>query len=261
MPVATIFSRFLSALGVPNTRDFSDGQFRGMTFKSLYGLSHLLTEYGVRNEGIKVADKDEIVKIAPPFLAQTKGGIFVIVAKIDPDRGTIEYDSRGEMEKVDLDSFKKAWNGVALLAFPDEKSREPDYPSHRLSEIVASLSRWLLWIAAIFLLGYFFITRELWAGVSTVLLVVFNLVGLYFSFLLVQKSLNIHTRASDRVCGVLEHGGCDSIVKLKVSKLFGVFSWSEVGFGYFGVSLATLLMFPAAHPYLALFNVCCLPYT
>lgn len=261
MPVATIFSRFLSALGVPNTRDFSDEKFKGMTFKSLYGLSHLLTEYGVRNEGIKVADKDEVVKIAPPFLAQTRGGIFVIVEKIDPVQGAIEYDSRGEMEKVDLESFKKAWNGVALLAFPDEKSREPDYSSHRLSEIVSDSSRWLLWIAAIFLLAYFFVSRDLWASLPTVLLVVFNLTGLYFSFMLVQKSLNIRSAASDRVCGVIEHGGCDTIVKLKVSKLFGVFSWSEIGFGYFGISLAALLMFPDARPYLALFNVCCLPYT
>ncbi|MDE5831807.1 MAG: vitamin K epoxide reductase family protein, partial [Desulfovibrio sp.] len=71
----------------------------------------------------------------------------------------------------------------------------------------------------------------------------------------------IHSAASDRVCGALEHGGCDSIVKLKVSKLFGVFSWSEIGFGYFGVSLLALLMFPSTWAYLALCNVCCLPYT
>lgn len=48
---------------------------------------------------------------------------------------------------------------------------------------------------------------------------------------------------------------------MKVSKLFGVFSWSEVGFGYFSVSLASLLLFPHMWPALALCNVCCLPYT
>ena len=84
---------------------------------------------------------------------------------------------------------------------------------------------------------------------------------MYFSYLLLQKSLNIHTKAADRVCGVLEKGGCDSIMSLKVSKLFGVFSWSEVGFGYFGISFVTLLVFPHLWPSLALCNVCCLPYT
>ena len=261
MPVATIFTRFLSALDAPHTREYSDAQFRGMTFKSLYGLSHALTEYKIPNRGIMVADKDEIVKIAPPFLAQTSGGIFVIVENIDPRAGIVEYDSRGEKEKVDLASFKKAWNGAALLAFPDENSREPDYPSHRVAEIVSASSRWLFWIAAIFLFAYFFINNGLWTRISTILLSLFNLAGLYLTFLLTQKSLNIHSAASDRVCGVLEHGGCDSIVKLKVSKLFGVFSWSEIGLGYFSVSLATLLMFPAAWPGLALCDICCLPYT
>lgn len=75
-----------------------------------------------------------------------------------------------------------------------------------------------------------------------------------------RKSPNIHTAAPERVCGVLEQGGRDSIVMLKVSKLLGVFSWSEVGFGYFGVSLAAPLMFPASWPYLTLCNLCCLPY-
>ncbi|MDE5831693.1 MAG: hypothetical protein K2H64_01680, partial [Desulfovibrio sp.] len=162
MPAPTIFTRFLAALGVPHTRDYSDGQFGSMTFKSLYGLSHLLTVYGVPNKGLKIEAKDELAKLSPPFLAQTKGGIFVIVEAIDPAADSIEYDSLGEKEKADLDSFKKAWNGVVLLAFPDAASREPDYASHRLTEIVSSASRYLLWLAAIFLFGWFFVTRYLW---------------------------------------------------------------------------------------------------
>lgn len=96
MPVATLFSRFLSALGVPHTNAWSDGKFGSMTFKSLYGLSHLLTEYGVKNNGLRIADKAETVKLTPPFLARISGGIFVIVREINPKAGTITYDSRGE---------------------------------------------------------------------------------------------------------------------------------------------------------------------
>lgn len=261
MAVATIFSRFLSALGVPHTNTWSDKQFLSMTFKSLYGLSHLLTEYGVPNRALRLSDKEEITKLTTPFLAQTKGGIFVIVEKMDAAAGTVEYDSVGEWEKTTLQDFIDAWNGIVLLAFPETQSREPDYGSHRLTEIIASASGYALAFAAIIVFAWFFITRGLYSHVSTVLLTIFDCVGLYFSYLLLQKSLNIHTAASDRVCGVLEQGGCDSIMQLKVSKLFGVFSWSEVGFGYFSVSIATLLIFPHMWPYLALCNVCCLPYT
>ena len=79
--------------------------------------------------------------------------------------------------------------------------------------------------------------------------------------MLVQKSVKIKNAAADRVCGVLEAGGCDSVLEMKASKFFGIFGWSEVGFAYFSVSLLTLLMFPEWIKYLAACNVCCLPFT
>lgn len=259
--MSSIFTRFLNALGVPHTEEYSESEFRGMTFKSLYGLSHLLTQYGVRNRGVKVSAKEELTAIPTPFLAQTSAGIFVIVNKIDTGANTVEYDSLGVEETAPLPDFINAWNGIALLAYPDEGSREPEYARHRLTETVAGLSKYALAVAAVTVVAYFIVSRGVYAHLSTVMIALLDCVGLYFSFLLLQKSLNIHTAASDRVCGVLEKGGCDSIMSLRVSKLFGVFSWSEVGFGYFGVSLVTLLMFPHMWPSLALCNVCCLPYT
>lgn len=261
MAAGSIFTRFLTRLGVPHTPGWSDAQFAGMTFKSLYGLSHLLTEYGVSNEGLKVGDKSELTKLTPPFLAQTRSGVFVIVTGIDVASGTVRYDSRGVEAAIGIKDFENAWNGIALLAFPDGNSAEPGYGSHRLSDFVASASKYMLGVAALAVFVYFFITRGVYGHASTIALAVFDCVGLYFSYLLLQKSLGIHTAASERVCGVLEHGGCDSIMELRVSKLFGVFSWSEVGFGYFSVSLVTLLLFPHLWPSLALCNACCLPYT
>lgn len=261
MATASLFSRFLAHLEVPHTRGWSDRKFRNMTFKSVYGLSHLLTEYGIKNKGMRFSDKAELLRLAAPFLAQLKNGSFVIVTGVDPVARVVQYDSVGKVQEIGLEDFLHSWNGFALLAFPDANSREPEYGSHHLTEVVAAMTRYVLAAATLSVFAYFFVTRQLYLHISTVLLTVFDCIGLYFSFLLVQKSLNIHTAASDRVCGVLEHGGCDSIMQLKVSKLFGVFSWSEIGFGYFGVSLVTLLLFPHMWPALAICNACCLPYT
>ena len=41
----------------------------------------------------------------------------------------------------------------------------------------------------------------------------------------------------------------------------GIFSWSEVGISYFGVTLATLLLFPQYTGYLALINAICCPFS
>lgn len=46
MKPASIFTNFLTELGVPHTRSYSDRRFEKMTFKSLFGLSKLLQSYG-----------------------------------------------------------------------------------------------------------------------------------------------------------------------------------------------------------------------
>ena len=54
MAKASIFSDFLQALGVQHTGRYSDSRFNGLTFKSLFGLSRLLDEYGVENSAWRV---------------------------------------------------------------------------------------------------------------------------------------------------------------------------------------------------------------
>lgn len=257
----TIFTRFLKALGVPHTRSYADEQFRGMTFKSLFGLSHLLKDYGIPSEGWKLSDKGELDSLTPPFLAQRKDGVFVIVEELNKDKDIITYDQKGERKSEPTTEFIENFNGIILTAYPDHNSAEPQYRSHALSETVALTSRYILVIAAIGVMAYFFITRGLWRHASIVIMTALDCLGLWLSYMLLQKSLGIHTSTSERVCGVLEKGGCDVITSSKASKLFGVFSWSEVGFGYFGTSLITLLLFPDMWPALAACNICCLPYT
>ena len=75
------------------------------------------------------------------------------------------------------------------------------------------------------------------------------------------KSVYVHTNDAYRVCGILQHGGCDKILSMDASKFFGLFGWSEVGLGYFLVSTAALLLYPSYLPWLAWANLCCLPFT
>lgn len=259
MAIPTILTRYLTALEVPHTEEYSDARFHHMPFKSLFGLQHLLNDYNIPSDGLRLNDKTEISRLTPPFLAESANGPIVLVKQITPE--AITFDSRGTIHNVPLKDFIDGWSGAVFIARPTPDSREPDYPQHRLTEIISRLSKYALTFAAVIVFCYFFITRGVYSHVSTVLLTLFNSLGLYLSYMLLQKSLNIHSHTSDRVCGILEHGGCDQIMQLKASKLFGVFSWSEVGFGYFGVSLATLLIFPHLWPALALCNLCCLPYT
>ena len=66
---------------------------------------------------------------------------------------------------------------------------------------------------------------------------------------------------ADKICGLIDRTGCGTVLSTKASKFFGLFGWSEVGFSYFGVSLACLLVFPQHIGYLALVNACCCPFS
>ena len=84
MSGSTIYSVFLTALQVPHTSAYSDKRFRTMTFKTLFGFSKLLDEYGVRNEALRLSDRNTITRLAAPFIAETDKG-FVLVSDISQE--------------------------------------------------------------------------------------------------------------------------------------------------------------------------------
>ncbi len=254
----SLINDYLEALGVPHTATYSNNRMASIPFKTLFGFSKLLEEYGVTSEAYFLNDKSEIHKITPPFLANTRVGE-VIVTSLSTDK--ITYLTEGEPETVELSKFTDVWDGNVLLSFPTATSAEPDYKLHTRVDFFMHAKKWVLWGCAIFLFLYLFIGNGLYSHWSAWLIAAVDIGGIYFTYLLVQKSLNIHNPGADRLCSVLQAGGCDSILETKASKFFGIFGWSEVGFAYFSVSLATMLLLPSMLPNLALCNVCCLPFT
>ena len=254
----SLLADYLTELGVPHTDSYSLKRQNSMPFQTLFGLSKLLQEYNVKSVGYNLSDKSELQKITPPFLADTPAGV-VIVTSMTPE--TITYLSQGVEEKMDFRKFTEAFDGNVLLSFPEKNASEPDFATHSRLDFFIKAKKWVLAAAAIFLLLWLVIANGLYMRWSTVGLILIDLAGLYFTYLLVQKSVNIHNPAADRVCGVLQAGGCDSILSLKASKFFGIFGWSEVGFAYFSVSLITLLLLPGMLPELAVCNLICLPFT
>lgn len=256
----TIFSDFLNELRVPHTPEFSDRQFRDMPFKSLFGLTKLLETYGVRSEGVRFSDKNEIMHLDVPFLAQTPGG-FIIITGTDSTSGTVSYITQGVREKMPVAGFTDCLTGIVVMAYPDTESAEPDYKTHRNNLTLNVVKRWVMFLSVLFLLSYLIIVNRIYTHISSILIALFDFLGLYLTYLLVQKSINVSNPTADRVCGIIEKGGCDRVLKSGASKFFGLFGWAEVGFSYFTVSLMTLLVFPEYTMYLAMFNACCLPFT
>ena len=254
----TILSDFLTALKVPFTDAYTEQRFETLPFKTLFGVTQLLNEYGVESTGYRISDKNEITEIPLPFIAQTQGGL-VIVTKVT--QTTVSYLTQGVPENIPLEEFKKTWTGVILVARVQPGAKEPDYSKHRLTLFFNRAKKILLIILAALLVAYLYVVNDLWRYWSVWALTAVDIFGIWLTYMLVQKSLSIKNKVADKVCGVLQEGGCDKILKTSASSFFGIFSWSEVGFSYFGLSFLVMLISPQTIHWLALINICCLPFT
>ena len=254
----TLVTDLLTVLKVPFTKDYTKQRFETMPFKTLFGVSQLLIEYGVECKGYQIEEKKDIIKLSAPFIAQTQGGL-IIVTKIDAQ--TITYLTQGLAETISENEFLESCTGIVLIPTVKANAKEPDYGKHLRKVIINDSKQILLWVLAGVLTAYLIIVNQLWNHWSFWGLLVVDCFGIWLTYMLVQKSLSIKNQVADKVCGVLQEGGCDSILKTNASSFFGIFSWSEVGFTYFGVSLLAMLISPSTIHWLALINICCLPFT
>ena len=257
--MATILSDLLADLGVPHTVAYSDRRFDRMTFKSLFGLAKELEGFGVDSEAYALADKEtDLPRLTPPFLAHTPDG-FVIVESIGG--GNVSLRAFDGPAVVATPDFLRKWDGNVLLVFPREDAAEPGYRRHRFIELAMKARRWLLAAALAFVFVCGFVEAGLWRHLSTIFLTVISLAGLYVAYELLLKTYGIHSSRGDSICGIIDRSGCHTVLGTSAAKFFGIFSWSEVGFAYFSVTLAVLLLAPQHIGYLALGNACCCPFS
>lgn len=258
--MASLLNDFLEALEVPHTRRYADNDFASMPFSSLFGFSRKLKAYGVESVAAQWDDKSVLPSIPVPFLAQLRSG-FVIVRGFGED-GSVDFRSATRPDvTLPASEFERQWTGVALLAYPDSHSAEPSLARHRFMDFVMEAKRWLLVICLAIVAVAGIVSSGLWRSPATIALLIVDFAGLAVTWLLILKTLKVKSRSADRICGVLQEHGCDHVLEQKASTFFGIVSWSEVGFSYFAVSLVALLLFPGAIGWLALINVCCLPFT
>ncbi len=259
--MSSLLNDFLEALDVPHTRAYTDTAFARMPFKSLFGFSRQLKAYGVETVAARWSDKTILPEIPAPFLAQT-GDRFVIVEAIDKESSTVTFkcSHRGGCT-VPIQQFENKWTGLALLAYPDSNSREPELSRHRFDAFISVAKRWILAICSIILLAVGAVNAGLFSSLSGIATLAVDLAGLGVTWLLILKTLKVSSHSADRICGILQDHGCDTVLEQKASSFFGIFSWSEVGLAYFGISTAILLIYPSMLGWLALINLLCLPFT
>jgi len=255
-----VFVTLLKLLNVKHTNDFSNKYFNEHPHKyNLFGISKMLSDYGIENIATKIIDKEnDIAIIETPFIAHF-GGDFVVVDKIDADK--ISYFQNGKKNTLLAWQFIRSWSGIILLAETTPQSGEPDYQKHRKKEILSIVQNIMLVLVSILLLVMAYFSNKLFRNPGVSFLLIINLIGVYIGFLLVVKQMHSHSQLADKICSLLSQNGCNNVLESNASKLWGMIGWSEIGLGYFVANILLLLFFPQKLFILAIINCFTLPYS
>jgi len=254
-----ILTSFLELLNVKHTKSFASKHFNEHPHKyNLYGLSAMLSDYGIENAATRIEDKEyDLFNIELPFIAHT-GSDFVVVYKIDNDN--VSYFWNGKPITIPVSQFVQTWSGVVLLAEPTPNSKEPAYSENRKKELFTVVQKGVLAIVGVLIFGLAYISQELSTDLGISLLLFVNLTGIYICYLLVLKSVRVHSQYADKICSLFSKRDCNNVLESSAAKLWGVFSWAEIGFGYFIANVLLLLFFPQTVFLVAILNIFTLPY-
>ena len=210
-----VFVCFLECLHVKHTKKFSNKYYGEHPHKyNLYGLSKMLTDYGLENRSYKITEKEKLYQLDVPFIAHT-GSDFVVVTKFLDQK--VYFIWNGKKQSASFEDFLSKWTGVVLLAETNEKTIEPNYERNRKSELFNNLQHYILYslICILGLILYF--NHSLYTNLGLTLLLIINLIGIFIGFLLVAKQINAKSNYADKICSLFKQSDCNNILFSKTS--------------------------------------------
>ena len=220
--------------------------------QTILGISKILALYRVEQNAVWVVDKKDFIHSYDSlFIAQLSDRSICIVKKESDKIST--FDGKSNIN-YDLEQFVEEWTGVALLVEKTEESKEPDYKQN----LIKYRLHLLIEIGCAFSLLFLLITlavSTIGGDVQIFISLLINLLGVAVCCLLLSKQLNSSHSLAQKVCTAFsKQDGCSAVLNTKAAKVAGVFSWSEIGFGFFLTNCIWILIAPIFYPYVLLIN-------
>lgn len=259
-----VTQQLLSTLAVPFTNyKLEEAMLQNPDYPSIAAVHDVLQEYKVDNMVLQV-EKEKLKEIPVPFIAHLRGKTngFITVTKVSDNN--IYYTAAQSLSKIKTMSrqdFEKDWSGVSLLAEKTEQSGEKDFETNLKKERVLQWRMPFLISATVLLLGLL-ISSATGFTVGYALLTLLKLAGVIITGLLLWYEIDKTNPFLQKVCSGSKATNCNAILQSKAAKLFGVISWSEIGFFYFaGGLLFVIPRYEGSAQLFAWLNLLALPYT
>ncbi len=266
-PVVKVVIQYLRLLKVQVTNTTINETLQNHPdWPSLLCVSDSLNLWHIPNAAGKI-DTSKIDELPLPFMAYIKNQEYPlsIVTKVSDNQIEVVSKDYRKKEIFSREDFAKTWNGVFLLAEPDEHSGESNYRVSKRKEFINFLLPSAALVLPVFIGSYIFIRNLDWANSLSVNIFIqyfISLLGVMVTSLLLWYEIDKSNPLLQKVCTGIIKGNCNAILTGRQARLFSWLSWSEVGFFYFsGTFLALLFSGEKQFALAGLLNILALPYT
>ena len=235
---------------------------------TLLCISDSLNKWNIPNGAGKI-DAHKIDELPVPFITniQHSDNPLAIVTEITDT--TIKYLQKNYNKSVteSRKDFLKKWNGVYLIAEPNEDSGEANYEKNKQKAFFNGLIPVACFFAML-VLSFILLNNT----ISSFTLPAVHITGIYIEYfillagvfvtsLLLWYEIDKTNPLLQKVCTGIAKGNCNAILSGKQAKVFSWLSWSEVGFFYFSIALLILVFAKNAISIIAWLNIMALPYS
>jgi uncharacterized membrane protein len=234
-------------------------------YPSMLALSDTLNSMKIKNLAVKIPI-NQLTEVPTPCIAALEGEerIFAVIESVK-DNGVEWWHYEKGVIRQSIDDFRLNWKGSLILAEASDESIENNYLLNRRKEILRYLFQ-IISVAFCFTM-LFQITKYLFQSSDATVFLFFiciKLIGLMVSILLLTYMFNENSEILRKICDVNEKGSCISVLQSKAATIWGLISWSEIGFFYFIGGLITLIIGlneTSVLNSLIYLNIIALPYT
>ena len=236
-------------------------------FPTLVSLSDVLTDVKVDNMATRI-NPYQLAEIPLPAIVHLEDGTgYVTINKVADNQVEWLHDKMG-VRRENIAEFSQKWQGITLLAQPNENSGEANFTKKRRFEIIENLRNPFIISGLFLILGYSIWNNFMGLSIenpnSFYAFSITKFAGVIVSSFLIWYSLDANNSFLKSVCEINSKTNCGNILNSEAAKIFGWLTWSEIGLFYFtGGFLALVFSNNLTETLLILkwLNVLALPYT
>lgn len=225
---------------------------------TLYGINNILKQYKINCSGVKVEHKDQIFsQTDKPFVAHM-GNDFIVVTTWDNYEVRCVYKNR--TINISRDRFINMWSGYALIVEPGEDSTEPNYRKNLIKEFGYKVPIYSLIVSFLMISVYLFISNFDKIDYKLLLYLLFNIIGVFVSYGIVLKKMNIKSDIHEKICTMFSFKNCNSVIESNASSFLGIFDWGTIGLGFFFTNVLLVLVSSVSVFYTSFYFILAIPY-